>query len=167
MPLFSDSSVIRGARFSDDRRYRYRLWRGWGVEGGGFVAFVGLNPSKADERSNDPTIRRCINFAKMWDFGGIQMLNAFAYISTDPYGMLNADDPVGPANDATLRACLKTVRKVIVCWGNHCPANRQTEVLQIIKEAKHVPYCLGCNKNGTPKHPARLASTTVPILFKG
>ncbi|MFT5339274.1 MAG: hypothetical protein ACI9IO_001010 [Cyanobium sp.] len=44
------------------------------------VAFVGLNPSYADESINDPTIRRSINFAKEWGSEGTYMLNAYALV---------------------------------------------------------------------------------------
>src|ERR1700691_893264 len=67
-----------GAVFSPCRRYRYALWREWGVLPGmpdkGYVLFVGLNPSTADETRDDATIRRCIAFAQAWGYSGLCMV---------------------------------------------------------------------------------------------
>jgi hypothetical protein len=75
-----------GAEFSDCGTYRYALWRTWNALQPG-VLFVGLNPSTADATTDDPTIRRCIGFAKRWGYGGITMANVFAYRATDPREM--------------------------------------------------------------------------------
>jgi hypothetical protein len=77
------SSRSAGATFSKDRRYRYRLWRSWGDPELRCV-FVGLNPSTADESNDDPTIRKCVGFAKLWGFGAVDVVNLFAFRSTDP-----------------------------------------------------------------------------------
>jgi len=97
---------LQGARFSRDRRYRYQLWRTWDTQISQRCVFVGLNPSAADERSNDPTIRRCVGFAENWKgrwrCGGLAVVNLFGYCTHDP-AALNADP------DA----------RVICIWGNH------------------------------------------------
>lgn len=104
-PCGSDSSdlfggtgaeaVQRDAHLSPCRRYRYALWRRWGD--GPHAMFIGLNPSTADETADDPTIRRCIAFARAWGYGALCMANLFAYRATQPADMLAQDDPVGPA----------------------------------------------------------------------
>lgn len=38
---------------------------------------IGLNPSTADETRDDPTIRRCTGYARLWRFGGLLMTNLF------------------------------------------------------------------------------------------
>lgn len=45
-----------GAIFSDDRKYRFALFRMWDLKAPN-VMFIGLNPSTANEHDNDPTIR--------------------------------------------------------------------------------------------------------------
>lgn len=89
------------AKFSPDRKYRYSLWRSW--DGlwptDGYVLFIGLNPSTADETKDDPTIRRCIGYAKAWRFSTFCMGNIFAFRATLPADMKKAQDPVGPEND--------------------------------------------------------------------
>ncbi len=99
------------AYLSEDRRYRYSLTRliadpQYGCLGederGGTVTFVGLNPSTADETTDDPTIRRCIRFAREWGFDRLKMVNLFAYRATDPRDLWAADAPIGPENDCTI-----------------------------------------------------------------
>jgi hypothetical protein len=68
--------MTKGAVLSDCRRYRYRLWRCWG-DGNHRVAFVGINPSTADEVDDDATIRKCVGFAKRWGFSALDMVNLF------------------------------------------------------------------------------------------
>ncbi|GHX72979.1 hypothetical protein VCSRO16_3593 [Vibrio cholerae] len=69
------------AELSKCRKYRYALWRTWDSDKP-FAMFIGLNPSTADEKNDDPTLRRCINFAKSWGYGGVCMANLFAFRAT-------------------------------------------------------------------------------------
>lgn len=116
------------AVFSPCRRYRYRLERELGALAStrGAVAFVGLNPSTADETVDDPTIRRCMRFARDWGFRRLVMANAYAWRSTDPAGLWTALDPVGPDNDAHLEAIAGDVELVVVAWGKHARPDRVT-----------------------------------------
>ncbi|MCU7816788.1 MAG: DUF1643 domain-containing protein [Candidatus Thiodiazotropha sp. (ex Rostrolucina anterorostrata)] len=83
-----------GAVLSPDRDYRYSLWRIWQPDDP-YALFIGLNPSTADEYENDPTIRRCIRFAKDWGFGGLYMANLFAIRATKPKIMKAHHAPIG------------------------------------------------------------------------
>jgi hypothetical protein len=114
---------VSGATFSPDRRYRYRLWRSWGA-GERRCAFVGVNPSKAGEDQDDPTIRREIGFAKRWGFTAIDKGNLFALVSTDVTALLDSDDPVGPDNDEHLHAVLSAAHRIVLAWGSHPPRVR-------------------------------------------
>ena len=87
------------AKFSACRKYRYALWRTWD-ESKPNVMIIGLNPSTADENENDPTITRCINFAKSWGYGGVCVTNLFAYCATVPSDMKASNDPIGSENDS-------------------------------------------------------------------
>lgn len=92
-----------GAEFSPCRVWRYALWRRWDFGSRcNMVAFVGLNPSTADESLDDATIRRCINFAKSWGYDGMYMLNAYAFRATDPRDMKAFHEPIGKDNDCTI-----------------------------------------------------------------
>lgn len=110
--------IRRQAVFDPAGRYRYSLRRRWDAAGAR-VAFVLLNPSTADGRRDDPTIRRCIGFAREWGFGGLEVVNLFACRSTHPGGLRSAQDPVGPENDRFLAAAWDRADRVIVAWGNH------------------------------------------------
>ena len=156
------SIMIKGAILSDDRQYRYSLWRIWD-ETKEPVVFIGLNPSTADESEDDSTIRRCIDFAESWGYGGIYMLNLFAYRTKEPKIMKSMDDPVGPDFLKYFAAHVSLVSTVVVAWGNHGEfQDRANEVLDLIMDNYNV-RCFGLNKNKTPKHPLYLKGTT-PLM---
>ena len=156
----------KGALFSQDRRYRYTLWRTWS-EGDGHVLFIGLNPSTADETQDDPTVRRCIGFAKEWGFGGIYMLNLFAFRATMPKDLKKAADPVGPHNLGYLKTYCDPAGMNVACWGSHGRFMGQGQrVIDIMGD--HL-QCFGLTKNGQPKHPLYLpktATTNYMSLYK-
>ena len=146
----------------EDRKYRYVLSRIWD-ETKPTVMIIGLNPSIADEIKNDPTIERCINFAKFWSYGGVYMLNLFAFRATHPQDMLNAEEPIGKDNDQYIKKYSKICDKVVCAWGNDgAYKNRSKEVLSILNNA----YYLKLNKTGEPAHPLYLKSDLIPIKFE-
>jgi len=148
--------MLRSAIFSPCRRYRYFLSRVWNPKLPS-VMFVALNPSTADEREDDPTVRRCIGFARKWSFGGLILVNLFAYRSTDPAGLLEADDPVGPGNDKHILESARTAGRVVLAWGTKGSwLGRDQHVHALLPGAR----CLGITKEGHPKHPLYLAGNT-------
>ncbi len=152
-----------GAEFSACRKYRYVLWRKWDWQGyANQVMFIGLNPSTADESQDDPTIRRCIGFAKTWGYSGLLMMNAFAFRATDPKNMKAADDPVGPDNDEAFGYRRTQAGLIVAAWGTHCPVEREREVCHAIGSTIH---CLGKTQAGRPKHPLYLKADTKPEIF--
>lgn len=149
-----------GASFDPARRYRYRLWRRWDLLKAPAI-FLMLNPSTADEEVLDPTLRRCVGFARSWGFGGIEILNLFALRSTDPEALYSAADPIGPDNDRTIRGLASIADQVVVAWGTHGAfMNRAQHVLGILRETECHVVCLGQTKDGHPKHPLYLRSDT-------
>lgn len=157
------------AVFSSCGLYRYALIRNWTSplldEEVKRVAFIGLNPSTADATKNDPTVRRCIQFAKDWGYTGIVMLNAFAYRATDPHVMKMAVDPTGGQNDSVLAHVCDQMDCVVACWGTHCGHRRRDAELSLLLP-QHAPIdCLGFTQGGLPKHPLYLKSSTVPVPF--
>ena len=151
----------KGARFSDCRTYRYGLWRLWD-EATAYAMFIGLNPSTADEINDDPTIKRCISYAKEWGYGGLMMANLFAYRATDPEIMLQAKDPIGPENDRLLLEYANKAGVVVGAWGNAgAHLNRASKVLEMLPGICY----LKLNKTGHPAHPLYLSAKLKPKPF--
>lgn len=163
-------TATAGAQLSQCRAYRYRLWRVWDAELPA-VLFVMLNPSTADEHEDDATIRRCTGFARRWGFGGVEVVNLFAFRTTNPDRLMKRMhrrfvDAVGPDNDAYIWGALKRCKEVIVAWGAHdCAQDRAREVLELIDRAGAMPTCLGESKDGHPLHPLYLKKELVPLPF--
>lgn len=147
------------AKLSEGREYRYALGRIWDPSNPRTLYVIGLNPSTADETEDDPTIRRCIGFAKAFGCGGLTMLNLFALRSTDPKGLRAVADPIGPENDLTLLSARMLENVVIVAaWGVHGTfMGRDREVRKMFDGQLHH---LGLTKDGHPKHPLYLKSDT-------
>jgi hypothetical protein len=150
--------VRKSAALSECRRYRYVLERVWDEAAPAFVV-IGLNPSTADETEDDPTIRRCMGFARRFRCGRLCMLNLFAWRSTDPKGLRDAVDPIGPLNDTFLRGVWHLPAATIVAaWGAAPFARgRDREVRKLFGDRlEH----LGLTKDGHPKHPLYLKADT-------
>jgi hypothetical protein len=155
--------VTGGAAFSRDRRYRYRLWRRWD-RSRPTIAFCMLNPSTADARRDDPTIRRCIGFARHWGYGGIEVVNIFALRATDPRALRSARDPVGPRNDAfMLRAAAES--PIVIAWGVHgALRDREATALQLLGPRARL-LALGRTRSGAPRHPLYLRRDTEALEY--
>lgn len=142
------------AVLSEDDLYRYTLLRQWDDELPTMV-FVMLNPSTADAAVDDPTIRRCITFAKREGYGRLIVLNLYAFRATNPKDMLAATDPIGERNNIFLRAQLGLLSDhgmpVVAAWGTNANPDRVAEVLALVPNAHWV--CLGTTKAGHPRHP--------------
>lgn len=152
------------ARFSHDKKYRYLLGRRIG-DSPRRLLFIMLNPATADETQDDPTIRRCIGFAERWGYGMLEVANLFAYRTPYVAELRRAADPVGPDNDKWIANALTAAEKVILAWGNHgAYKNRSDEVKRMAIDAA-LPYNLGLNKTGEPKHPLYLPASTSPKPF--
>jgi len=157
-----ETQPTASAVFSNDRVYRYVLFRSWGPDGQ-TIAFIGLNPSTADETKNDPTVSRCINYAKRWGFQSMHMLNIFAFRATDPKAMLRATDPVGDCNDEWIENVCKDAHMIVLCWGQHGHyLDRGKEVMESLRKlGKPLHYLKAC-KNGMPGHPLYLPADLKP-----
>lgn len=140
------------ALFSADREYRYWLYRNWN-ESKPVAACIGLNPSTANERTDDPTIRRLKSILNNHGYGGFYMLNLFALVSVYPTRLLTHENPIGD-NEHWIET-LTNARDVIFCWGAFPQAkNRAQEVINRFPYAK----CFGQTSDGSPKHPLYLPS---------
>ncbi len=133
--------------------FRYALYRRWGASENG-VTFVMLNPSTADGDVDDPTIRRCIGFARGWAFGSLSVVNLYALRATNPADLMHAADPVGPENAEWIATACQGAA-VVLAWGaciGPRPPTVRAHVAEILFRARSVD-CLGYCANGQPRHP--------------
>ena len=160
-----------GAEVSPCGRYRYWLWRRWAPprgEGRDRVLFVMLNPSTADAGVDDPTLRRCIAFARAWGFGSLEVVNLFALRSPDPDRLLRggAADPeaIGPDNDTHLVVAANRADVLVVAWGAHpAAAARRDAVLELLRGRPL--HCLGTTRGGEPRHPLYVRGDVRPRVW--
>lgn len=182
------------------QRYRYRLRREWRlggdlalwnmwtdehgapiVDGAGHqlgeplsCVFIMLNPSTADGKEDDPTIRRCVGFAKALRFDRLEVVNLFAHRATDPRQILAMgpqDDPVGYQNEEHVSRALDEAGMIVCAWGAHGAHLGQDEtMLGWIERHNHrdAPVvALGLTKDGHPRHPLYLPANSQAVPFTG
>lgn len=154
-----------GAEFSPCRTWRYRLWRVWNDQRP-LLMFLMLNPSTADEQSNDATVERCQRRSLAWSYGGLVVCNIFAFRATDPGEMKKAPDPVGPVNDRAILAEAKRADTVLCAWGTHGAfRDRDLAVTRMLRDAGIELYCLEHTQGGHPRHPLYIPYRREPVLF--
>jgi hypothetical protein len=156
------SYLEMSAEFSEGRTLRYWLERTWSLTNRHRLVVIGLNPSTADDTVDDPTIRRCVSFAKREVCGGLIMVNLFAYRATSPRDLLAATSPMGSMADTyLLTACCAPDRVVVAAWGiygSYC--NRHIHVRELLARNRVEVFHLGLTQGGYPKHPLYLPATT-------
>jgi hypothetical protein len=152
-----------GARFSEDKAYRYLLWRTWDLDKP-LINWLMLNPSTADELRDDPTVHRCRLWAWHWGYGGIVVTNIHAYRSTDPRKLWKVDDPTGPENDSHIAMAARASGCVVCAWGVHGEKrDRSKAVRELLRD---VPlYALKITNGGEPMHPLYVISKQTPIQY--
>jgi len=156
-PRLPGCGNYRRAEFSSDMAYRYSLLDVWdGVLPR--LDFIMLNPSTADAMQDDPTVRRCLGFARSLDYGSLLVLNIFAHRATDPQALRTCIDPVGPLNDQFLCEEAAHCSLVIGAWGVHGALNDRAEAVEKMLHADL--HCLAITKSGFPAHPLSICPPT-------
>lgn len=156
-----------GAIISDCGSYRYHLWRRWD-ETLPTMVWVMMNPSTADASEDDPTIRRCIGFAKREGCGGISVRNVFALRATNPDELLKHHDPFGPDNESHLLAARNChlMSVLVLGWGAKIKrlawAYQKASACLVMQS----PKCFGTTKGGDPRHPLYLPGNAELIDWK-
>ena len=158
--LFPDS----GAVFDETGAYRYLLWRDFAPDPTDHCLWILLNPSTATADEDDPTIRRCQTFTKLWGFDSCRVVNIFAWRSTDPHVLPELADPIGPDNNAWISREVAAAKHIVCAWGAHGSLHdRSTEVREILGEYER--WCFGRTKSGEPLHPLYLPNTSPLVKF--
>jgi hypothetical protein len=146
--------------------YRYLLWRTWD-ETRPHLLWVLLNPNTADEQTDDPTLRRCIRFSREWQYGGLEIVNLFAFRTPHPHDLHRVADPIGDENDQYLTAAAARAAGIILAWGaKGAYLQRDRTVLALLSlHATQSLYCLGIAHNGCPCHPLYRPRSTRPVPY--
>ena len=153
------------AVISDCGKYRYLLRRTW-EHAKPRLLYVMLNPSTADARQDDATIRSCVRLASGLGYGSIEVVNVFAWRATKPDELLTASDPCGPMNEYTVQAAIARCDVVVCAWGAWPPADQASIYLRnAIHARRPAAYCFGKTKAGAPKHPLYIKSGTPLEVF--
>jgi hypothetical protein len=167
--------ILRSAIISPCQRYRYSLTRDWShlfpPDIPGRACFVMANPSTADALKDDATIRRCIGFARAWGFGGIEVVNLFAFRSKDPRELIAAadrgEDVIGPENDVYIGTAHNRGRCTVAAWGGLFSSfePRVRAVRELLGDGLH--YVGTLTKDGHPRHPRYLRGDLMPVVWRG
>ena len=161
-------AIHKEADITPDGLYRYALRRSWDPAVWP-LAFIMLNPSTADTEIDDPTIRRCMGFARRLGYGGITVYNLYAYRATKPADLWKVEDPVGPGNDHWLNACLYSRYMadlpVVAAWGANARPDRVDAVMRM-RGAENL-CCFGVTKAGAPRHPLYLPGDAELVPWAG
>ena len=161
--------IRKSAIISGCQQYRYLLTRRWAEDPRLLnVLWIMLNPSTAGANNDDPTIRKCISFSRQWGYGGIKVVNLFAYRATSPKDMMSATNPIGPENNGHIEhAGMWNVGLVMCAWGNHGAfLDRYKVVPQLTLD--HDLYCLKQNSKEPfmPGHPLYIRNDTKVAKYK-
>lgn len=163
----------KGAVISECGTYRYHLWRKVdqkGAKGIGRAVFIMLNPSTADAEQDDPTIRKCVGYARCWGFEWLDVVNLFGFRAKDPKDLVRRVDfeggAVGPENDVHVTSVCREAQLVVCAWGAHGGlASRDMIVRGTLRGGGIKHHYLKLNGNGTPSHPLYLQSGLQPRLW--
>ena len=152
------NNILRKARFSNDKKHRYKLSRHWDLNKSQ-ILYIMLNPSIGNESIDDPTIRRLISFTRKFDYGGFFVGNLFTYITPNPKTL---DTSIGLTNKNlnVLENLVSKVDNVVYAWGSSIEEPKE------FRKFIFNPMCFGKNLNGTPKHPLYLPSSSKIIKFR-
>jgi hypothetical protein len=161
-------SLHRSAEISDCGTYRYELARWWTDRPDRQVLWVLLNPSTADERKDDATIRRCIAFSQSWGYDGLVLVNLFALRSTKPSALKAHPDPVGPSNDAMLDRWANdpAIDHVVCAWGAHGVLRNRGLIVRTRLARLRPLHAFGETLGGHPQHPLYIAGDAPLVLLE-
>lgn len=148
------------AVISDCGKYRYLLRRTWNHKKPRAL-LVMLNPSTADARQDDATIRSCVRLLSGLGYGSMEVVNVFGYRATKPDELLKADDPAGPMNEEHVKRAIGRCDVVIFAWGAWPHADAASIYIRnAVRAERPAAFCFGRTQSGAPKHPLYVKSGT-------
>ena len=101
-------------------------------------------------------------------YGGLEVVNIFAYRATDPSVMKSQADPVGAENDAAILDASGLGGMVVCGWGIHGGhLSRGKAVAELLMQAGIQAHCLTTTASGHPGHPLYVGYDVLPTPFPG
>ena len=155
----------KGAILSSCKKHRLQLWREWDSNLPK-VLFIMLNPSTADHKQDDPTLRRCIDYAKQWGYGGLYIGNLYSLRAADPKTLVKVSKFNHRDNYKHIVSIAQQCQLVVCAWGNYPIIKKLGTPLNILKQLNQKLHCIDLSKTGTPKHPLYLKKSLTPIPFE-
>ncbi|MDC1034524.1 DUF1643 domain-containing protein [Flavobacteriaceae bacterium] len=152
------NNIVRKVKLSLDKKHRLMLSRHWNLKNPSLL-YIMFNPSIADDKIDDPTIRRLISFSKTFNYGGFYVANLYTYITPNPK-IIDTSVGVKKNNLKIIMNLTNKVEDIVYAWGNSIVEPR--ELRNLITS----PLCFGKNTNGSPKHPLYLSSKSKLIKFR-
>lgn len=170
------------ATFDVTRTYRYNLLRRWAP--GPMALWIMLNPSDANEEKLDPTLFMVLGHtlelhvtlaaSQLFSpdgpamvsgecFGAFEVANLYAFATSKPEIMRAQKDPIGPGNDAAIRAAIERAAIVMVAWGDGAEPHRERVIAQMLADMGVQPYMLKATASGAPSHPLARGRSRIPI----
>ncbi len=154
--------IVSTALYSPCERYRYDLMRVWDAEAPRLY-YVMLNPSKATELKNDPTIERCQRRAVRLGYGAMRIGNLFAWRETSPQALRKATSPTGRETDRVLREGAHWADAVLCAWGVHGAHEQRGDAVRTLLRDTGAPLVhLGLTRGGHPRHPLYVSYDVTP-----
>lgn len=164
-----EAGIDGGASFSMCGQYRQTLWRLWsGASLPGFVLWIGMNPSTADGKVDDPTVKKERKFTVKWGFGHYVKCNVMDYRATDPKSLRNPGVvPCSDDNLPVIMALAKEASLVVLAFGSPHKSLRVhgENVVRELRAAGIPMHCLALTKDGLPGHPLYLKDSSELIAF--
>ncbi len=165
--------VMGGATISPCGRYRRELvrWKEKASARGGYVLWVGMNPSTADASVDDPTCRREWNYTCAWGYGQYIKMNIGDYRATNPRDLPADGSAVAPGNLEAIIANAISAERIIIAHGNPpkplAKAARDLFNMLLESRASDRVYCLGLTAQQWPRHPLYARKDLVPERYLG
>lgn len=152
----------------DAKKYRYLFECNWSP-GGHFVTFILLHPETCEVTQTDPTLRRCIHYAKLWGFDGLKVVHLYALVTTDVESLGTTRDSIGPENNQFILYATDHSSAVILAWGDTLTTplaqSRMRDVYQLVHHQS--PHCLKVTSTGNyPRHPLYLSKSLIPVPYQ-
>ena len=158
----------RLAVFSGCGQNRYWLRRNLTGNTGKHVLWIMMNPSRANETSNDATTTMTTNISRRHGYDVHGVVNLSSVIEADSTKLTANDGAADSLNDQAISRALSWITRqrgdVVIAWGasKHLK-QREAQVLRQLR--RHTLLCLGHNADGSPRFPRAIRRDVTLTAF--